>query len=40
MKTITRPGYGGKPAKNISTPVSIFPKKAVQTTSSKIPGGK
>ena len=40
MKTITRPGYGGKPAKNISTPVPILPKKPVQTNYSKIPGGK
>jgi len=40
MKTTTTPGYGGMPAKNISTPVPMLPKKAVQTSYSKIPGGK
>jgi hypothetical protein len=40
MKTTTRPGYGGKPAKNINTPVPTEPVKRVQTSFSKIPGGK
>jgi len=40
MKTVTRPGYGGKPAKNINTPVPMLPKQPVKTTFSKIPGGK
>lgn len=40
MKTITTPGYGGMPAKNISTPVPTEPVKKVKTTFSKIPGGK
>ena len=40
MKTTTRPGYGGMPAKNINAPSPKFAVRAVKTTYSKIPGGK
>ena len=40
MKTVTRPGYGGKPAKNINCPAPKFPVRPITTTMGKIPGGK
>ena len=40
MKTITTPGYGGMPAKNINAPAPKFAVRAIKTTMGKIPGGK